>query len=91
MVFKGFLTEVLSLLTWVIAVSVAYALGGQFEIIFESIFTSEVLRFGSQDSYTAFILFIGGSGKSKVAKAVGSSISGDMLIGLGFGFSEVLF
>ena len=42
--FKGFLTEVLSLLTWVIAVSVAYAFGGQFEIIFQSIFTSEVLR-----------------------------------------------
>ena len=27
--FKGFLTEVLSLLTWIIAVSVAYAFGGQ--------------------------------------------------------------
>ena len=31
--FKGFLTEVLSLLTWIIAVSAAYAFGGQFEII----------------------------------------------------------
>ena len=37
--FKGFLTEVFSLLTWIIAVSVAYALGGQFEIIFEPILT----------------------------------------------------
>ena len=85
--FKGFLTEVLSLLTWIIAVSVAYALGGQFEIIFEPILTSEVLRLWvSRLLILALILFIGGLASRKVAKAVGSSISGDMLIGLGFGF-----
>ena len=85
--FKGFLTEVLSLLTWIIAVSVAYALGGQFEIIFEPILTSEVLRLWvSRLLILAFMLFIGGLVSRKVAKAVGSSISGDMLIGLGFGF-----
>ena len=85
--FKGFLTEVLSLLTWIISVSVAYALGGQFEIIFEPILTSEVLRLWvSRLLILAFMLFIGGLVSRKVAKAVGSSISGDMLIGLGFGF-----
>ena len=85
--FKGFLTEVFSLLTWIIAVSVAYALGGQFEIIFEPILTSEVLRLWvSRLLILAFMLFIGGLVSRKVAKAVGSSISGDMLIGLGFGF-----
>ena len=85
--FKGFLTEVLSLLTWIIAVSVAYALGGQFEIIFEPILTSEVMRLWvSRLLILALILFIGGLASRKVAKAVGSSISGDMLIGLGFGF-----
>lgn len=85
--FKGFLTEVLSLLTWIIAVSVAYALGGQFEIIFEPILTSEVLRLWvSRLLILAFMLFIGGLVSRKVAKAVGSIISGDMLIGLGFGF-----
>ena len=85
--FKGFLTEVLSLLTWIIAVSIAYALGGQFEIIFEPILTSEVLRLWvSRLLILAFMLFIGGLVSRKVAKAVGSSISGDMLIGLGFGF-----
>ena len=85
--FKGFLTEVLSLLTWIIAVSFAYALGGQFEIIFEPILTSEVLRLWvSRLLILAFMLFIGGLVSRKVAKAVGSSISGDMLIGLGFGF-----
>ena len=85
--FKGFLTEVLSLLTWIIAVSVAYALGGQFEIIFEPILTSEVLRLWvSRLLILAFMLFIGGLASRKVSKAVGSSISGDMLIGLGFGF-----
>ena len=85
--FKGFLTEVLSLLTWIIAVSVAYALGGQFEIIFEPILTSEVLRLWvSRLLILAFMLFIGSLVSRKVAKAVGSSISGDMLIGLGFGF-----
>ena len=85
--FKGFLTEVLSLLTWIIAVSVAYALGGQFEIIFEPILTSEVMRLWvSRLLILAFMLFIGGLVSRKVAKAVGSSISGDMLIGLGFGF-----
>ncbi len=85
--FKGFLTEVLSLLTWVIAVSVAYAFGGQFEIIFQSIFTSEVLRLWiSRLLILAFILFIGGLASQKVSKAIGSSISGDMMIDLGFGF-----
>ena len=85
--FKGFLTEVFSLLTWIIAVSVAYALGGQFEIIFEPILTSEVMRLWvSRLLILAFMLFIGGLVSRKVAKAVGSSISGDMLIGLGFGF-----
>ena len=85
--FKGFLTEVFSLLTWIIAVSVAYALGGQFEIIFEPILSSEVLRLWvSRLLILAFMLFIGGLVSRKVAKAVGSSISGDMLIGLGFGF-----
>ena len=85
--FKGFLTEVFSLLTWIIAVSVAYALGDQFEIIFEPILTSEVLRLWvSRLLILAFMLFIGGLVSRKVAKAVGSSISGDMLIGLGFGF-----
>ena len=85
--FKGFLTEVFSLLTWIIAVSFAYALGGQFEIIFEPILTSEVLRLWvSRLLILAFMLFIGGLVSRKVAKAVGSSISGDMLIGLGFGF-----
>ena len=85
--FRGFLTEVLSLLTWIIAVSVAYALGGQFEIIFEPILTSEVMRLWvSRLLILALILFIGGLASRKVAKAVGSSISGDMLIGLGFGF-----
>ena len=85
--FKGFLTEVLSLLTWIIAVSFAYALGGQFEIIFEPILTSEVLRLWvSRLLILAFMLFIGGLASRKVSKAVGSSISGDMLIGLGFGF-----
>jgi len=85
--FKGFLTEVLSLLTWIIAVSFAYALGGEFEIIFEPILTSEVLRLWvSRLLILAFMLFIGGLVSRKVAKAVGSSISGDMLIGLGFGF-----
>ena len=85
--FKGFLTEVLSLLTWIIAVSVAYALGGQFEIIFEPILTSEVLRLWvSRLLVLAFMLFIGGLVSRKAAKSVGSSISGDMLIGLGFGF-----
>ena len=85
--FKGFLTEVFSLLTWIIAVSVAYALGGQFEIIFEPILTSEVLRLWvSRLLILAFMLFIGGLVSRKVAKAVGSSISGDMLICLGFGF-----
>jgi len=85
--FKGFLTEVLSLLTWIIAVSVAYALGGQFEIIFEPILTSEVMRLWvSRLLILILILFIGGLASRKVAKAVGSSISGDMLIGLGFGF-----
>lgn len=85
--FKGFLTEVLSLLTWIIAVSVAYALGGQFEIIFEPILTSEVMRLWvSRLLILTLILFIGGLASRKVAKAVGSSISGDMLIGLGFGF-----
>ena len=85
--FKGFLTDVFSLLTWIIAVSVAYALGGQFEIIFEPILTSEVLRLWvSRLLILAFMLFIGGLVSRKVAKAVGSSISGDMLIGLGFGF-----
>ena len=85
--FKGFLTEVLSLLTWIIAVSVAYALGGQFEIIFEPILTSEVMRLWvSRLLILALILFVGGLASRKVAKAVGSSISGDMLIGLGFGF-----
>ena len=85
--FKGFLTEVLSLLTWIIAVSVAYALGGQFEIIFEPILTSEVMRLWvSRLLILALILFIGGLASRKGAKAVGSSISGDMLIGLGFGF-----
>ena len=85
--FKGFLTEVFSLLTWIIAVSVAYALGGQFEIIFEPILTSEVMRLWvSRLLILALILFIGGLASRKVAKAVGSSMSGDMLIGLGFGF-----
>ena len=85
--FKGFLTEVLSLLTWIFAVSFAYALGGQFEIIFEPILTSEVMRLWvSRLLILALILFIGGLASRKVAKAVGSSISGDMLIGLGFGF-----
>ena len=85
--FKGFLTEVLSHLTRFIADSVAYALGGQFEIIFEPILTSEVLRLWvSRLLILALILFIGGLASRKVAKAVGSSISGDMLIGLGFGF-----
>ena len=85
--FKGFLTEVLSLLTWIISVSVAYALGGQFEIIFEPILTSEVMRLWvSRLLILAFMLFIGGLVSRKVAKAVGSSISGDMLIGLGFCF-----
>ena len=85
--FKGFLTEVLSLLTWVIAVSAAYAFGGQFEIIFQSIFTSEVLRLWiSRLLILAFILFIGGLASRKVSKTIGSSISGDMMIGLGFGF-----
>ncbi len=85
--FKGFLTEVLSLLTWIIAVSAAYAFGGQFEIIFQSIFTSEVLRLWiSRLLILAFILFIGGLASRKVSRAVGSSISGDMMIGLSFGF-----
>ncbi len=85
--FKGFLTEVFSLLTWIIAVSIAYALGGHFEIIFEPILTSEVLRLWvSRLLILALILFIGGLASRKVAKAVGSIISGDMLIGLGFGF-----
>ena len=85
--FKGFLTEVLSLLTWIISVSVAYALGGQFEIIFEPILTSEVMRLWvSRLLILALILFIGGLASRKVAKAVGSSIAGDMLIGLGVGF-----
>ena len=85
--FKGFLTEVLSLLTWIISVSVAYALGGQFEIIFEPILTSEVMRLWvSRLLILALILFIGSLASRKVAKAVGSIISGDMLIGLGFGF-----
>ncbi len=85
--FKGFLTEVLSLLTWIIAVSAAYAFGGQFEIIFQSIFTSEVLRLWiSRLLILAFILFIGGLASRKVSKVVGSSISGDMMIGLSFGF-----
>ena len=67
--FKGFLTEVLSLLTWVIAVSAAYAFGGQFEIIFQSIFTSEVLRLWiSRLLILAFILFIG-PGQSKSFKS----------------------
>ena len=85
--FKGFLTEVLSLLTWIISVSVAYALGGQFEIIFEPILTSEVMRLWvSRLLILAVMLFIGRLVSRKDAKAVGSSISGDMLIGFGFGF-----
>ena len=85
--FKGFLTEVLSLLTWIIAVSVAYALGGQFEIIFEPILTSEVLRLWvSRLLILALILFIGGLASRKASKTFGSSISGDMFFGLGFGF-----
>ena len=80
--FKGFLTEVLSLLTWVIAVSMAYAFGGQFEIIFQSIFTSEVLRLWiSRLLILAFILFIGGLASQKISKAIRSSISGDMVNG----------
>ena len=85
--FKGFLTEVLSLLTWIIAVSVAYALGSQFEIIFEPILTSEVLRLWvSRLLILALILFIGGLASRKASKTFGSSISGDMFFGLGFGF-----
>ena len=85
--FKGFLTEILSLLTWIIAISVAYALGGQIEIIFQSILTSEVLRLWvTRLLILTFMLFIGGLASRRVSKAVGSSISGDMLIGLGFGF-----
>lgn len=85
--FKGFLTEILSLLTWIIAISVAYALGGQIEIIFQSILTSEVLRLWvARLLILTFMLFIGGLASRRVSKAVGSSISGDMLIGLGFGF-----
>ena len=85
--FKGFLTEVFSLLTWIIAVSVAYALGGQFEIIFEPILTSEVLRLWvSRLLILALILFIGGLASRKASKTFGSSISGDMFFGLGFGF-----
>ena len=85
--FRGFLTEVLSLLTWIIAVSVAYALGSQFEIIFEPILTSEVLRLWvSRLLILALILFIGGLASRKASKTFGSSISGDMFFGLGFGF-----
>ena len=85
--FKGFLTEVLSLLTWIIAVSVAYALGSQFEIIFEPILTSEVLRLWvSRLLILVLILFIGGLASRKASKTFGSSISGDMFFGLGFGF-----
>ena len=85
--FKGFLTEVLSLLTWIIAVSVAYALGGQIEVVFESILSSEVLRIWvARLLILTLMLFIGGLASNRVSKTVGSSISGDMLIGLGFGF-----
>ena len=85
--FKGFLTEVLSLLTWIIAVSVAYAFGGQIEVVFESILSSEVLRIWvARLLILTLMLFIGGLASNRVSKTVGSSISGDMLIGLGFGF-----
>ena len=85
--FKGFLTELFSLLTWIIAVTVAYALGGQIEIIFQSLLTSEVIRLWvARLSILAILLFIGGLVSRKISKAVGSSISGDMLIGLAFGF-----
>ena len=85
--FKGFLTEVLSLLTWIIAVSVAYAFGGQIEVVFESILASEALRIWvARLLILTLMLFIGGLASKRVSKAVGSSISGDMLIGLGFGF-----
>ena len=85
--FKGFLTEVLSLLTWIIAVSVAYAFGGQIEVVFESILSSEALRvWVARLLILTLMLFIGGLASNRVSKAVGSSISGDMLIGLGFGF-----
>ena len=85
--FRGFLSELFSLLTWVIAIWAAFSFDENLAGIFSTFGASETFKLWlARAIILAIMLFIGAFVTKKAIKAIGWSFSGNLLFGIGFGF-----
>ena len=85
--FRGFLSELFSLLTWVVAIWAAFSFDENLAVIFSNFAASETFKLWlARAIILAIMLFIGAFVTKKAIKAIGWSFSGNLLFGIGFGF-----
>jgi len=85
--FRGFLSELFSLLAWVIAIWAAFSFDENLSVIFGSFIASETFKLWlARAIILAIMLFLGALITKKAVKVIGWRFSGNILFGIGFGF-----
>jgi len=85
--FRGFLSELFSLLAWIVAVWAAVSFDDNLAVVFGSVIASETFKLWlARAVILAITLSLGAIATKKAIKAIGWSFSGNMLFGIGFGF-----
>jgi membrane protein required for colicin V production len=85
--FRGFLSELFSLLSWLIALWAAFSFDENIVVIFGSFMASETFKIWlARALILAVMLFIGALVSKKATKTIGWSFAGNLLGGIAFGF-----
>ena len=85
--FRGFLSELFSLLSWLIALWAAFSFDENIAVIFGSFVGSETFQLWlARALILAVMLFLGALVSKKATKIIGWSFAGNLLFGIGFGF-----